>query len=316
MTEKKWRKVIAAILIVLVLIPCGILFYESVLSSDDGKVEFYYMTTEGMMKPLKKEAVEGNREEMLLQTLQALQEGPKTDGVIASIPQNLEFLGVALVNDIAIVDVSSEYYQMSDTEEIICRSSLVWTLTSLDFVEGISITIEGNPLLNSDGTEYGTLNRKNVIIDGDISAETTEYAILKLYFANKEGTDLSVEERVVEVNTNQAREKTILEQLIAGPEEKGHTRTIPAETKIRDITTTGDGTCYVNLSTDFVTKHIGGEKEELLTIYSIVNSLCELDTIEKVQFLIEGEKLDQYKGNLDFKKPFEAVGSIKKAEMQ
>ena len=114
---------------------------------------------------------------------------------------------------------------------------------------------------------------------------------------------------MVEVNANQTREKTVLEQLIAGPEEKGSVATIPIGTKIKDVTTTDDGTCYVNLL-----KHTGGEREELLTIYSIVNSLCKLDQIDRVQFLVEGKKLDTYKDNLQFKTPFTAVDSIRRLE--
>ena len=123
-----------------------------------------------------------------------------------------------------------------------------------------------------------------------------------------------MEERVIEVNTNQSREKSILEQLIAGPLENCCTRTIPAETKLRDVTTTSDGTCYVNLSQEFVTKQISGEKSELLAVYSIVDSLCELEHVERVQFLIEGEKVEDFKGKLDFKTPFTAIGSLKTAE--
>ncbi len=61
-------------------------------------------------------------------------------------------------------------------------------------------------------------------------------------------------------------------------------------------------------------KHTGGEREELLTIYSIVNSLCKLDQIDRVQFLVEGKKLDTYKDNLQFKTPFTAVDSIRRLE--
>ena len=56
------------------------------------------------------------------------------------------------------------------------------------------------------------------------------------------------------------------------------------------------------------------DREELLTIYSIVNSLCELDQIDRVQFLVEGKKLDTYKDNLQFKTPFTAVDSIRRLE--
>ena len=311
MTENKLRKVIAVIVVLFVLIPCAFYLYDSATASGEEKVEFYYMAADGTMQPVKKEIRGENREDTLLTTLNTLKDGPKAEGYVAVMPTDIAFSSVALVNDVAIVDVSSAYYKMKDTEEVICRSSMVWTLTSLDFVEGVSITVDGQPLRSNSGSLYPTMNRGNVIIGGEIAAETTEYAILSLYFANSQKTDLAIEERVVEVNANQAREKTIVEQLIAGPQQTDLHRTIPVETKIRDITTTSDGTCYVDLTQDFVTKHIGGEREELLTVYSIVNSLCELDHIKKVQFLVGGEKLEQYKGDLEFKTPFTAVSSLK-----
>lgn len=309
--ESRLRKVIAVIIVLIVLVPCAFLLYDTVIASGEENVSFYYMTADGTMQPTQKNIRGENREDTLMTTLQTLKEGPKTEGTLTTVPVDITFQSVALVNDVAIVDVSSAYHKMRDTEEVICRSSLVWTLTSLDFVKGVSITVDGQPLHSNSGEEYGVMNRENVLITGVISAETTEYAILRLYFANSDKTELQVEERVIEVNTNQAREKTIVEQLIAGPEEEGLQRTIPVETKIRDITTTSDGTCYVDLSQDFVTKHNGGKMEELLTVYSIVNSLCELEQVKKVQFLIGGEKLDLYKGNLEFKTPFTAVSSLK-----
>ena len=60
---------------------------------------------------------------------------------------------------------------------------------------------------------------------------------------------------------------------------------------------------YVNLSRDFIKKK--GSISEPIIIYSIVNSLTELDGVKKVQFLIEGEKINEYNGDLDFSKPFE-----------
>lgn len=310
------RKAIVLIIALVILIPCSVLIYDAAIASGEEKVDFYYMMSDGKMKPIEKKIRSESTEDTLVTVLNTLKEGPKIEGASASIPEEVDFLSVKLKEDTAVVDLSSGYRQLNDLEETICRSSVVWTLTSLDFVENVEFTLEGQPLVDHTGKEYGIFSRNNVWIDSEISAETTEYAILTLYFANADGTDLTMEERVVEVNANQTREKTILEQLIAGPVEKDSARTIPAETKIRDVTTTDDGTCYVNLSEDFVLKHTGGEKEELLTIYSIVNSLCELDHIDKVQFLIEGKKLDTYKGSMQFKTPFTAVSSLKTAEGQ
>ena len=316
MTQRKSlvRKLIVLFIVLVILIPCSVLVYDTVVSSNEERVDFYYMMSDGGMGALKKNIPRTDREDMLKTVLAILQEGPNADGATASMPQNLEIRSVTLEQATVTVDFSEEYLQMNDLEETICRSSVVWTLTSLDFVKNVRILVEGEPLKNQNGEAYAIFNRDNVWIDTEISAETTGYAILTLYFANAEGTDLVAEERVVEVNANQTREKTVLEQLIAGPEEKGSVATIPIGTKIKDVTTTDDGTCYVNLSEEFVLKHTGGEREELLTIYSIVNSLCKLDQIDRVQFLVEGKKLDTYKDNLQFKTPFTAVDSIRRLE--
>ena len=314
--NSKLRKAILWIIALIVLIPAAFFLYDSVIASGEEKVDFYYMTAENKMKPFPMDIRSESLEDTLMTVLHTLKESPKTEGIAPSVPEQIEFNSVGLINDIAIIDVSKNYNQLKNTEEVIARSAIVWTLTSLDFVEGVEIKVEGQPLRTNTGEKIGSMNRNNVIIEAEIAAETTEYAILTLYFANEAGTDLQIEERVIEVNANQAREKTILEQLIAGPEEKGARRTIPVETKIRDVTTTSDGICYVDLSQDFVAKHSGDLTEELLTVYSIVNSLCELDHVDKVQFLVGGQKLDEFKGNLEFKTPFTAISNLKTVAVQ
>lgn len=309
--NSKLKKAVLWIIALIILVPLSFLVYDSVIASGEEKIEFYYMTAESKMKPFSMDIRGENREDTLMTALHTLKESPKTEGISPSVPEQVTFRSVALINNIVVIDVSEEYHQLKSTEEVIARSAIVWTLTSLDFVDGVEINVEGQPLRTNTGNKIGVMNRDNVVIDGAIAAQATEYAILTLYFANEEGTDLQSEERVIEVNTNQAREKTILEQLIAGPKEKGNRRTIPVETKIRDVTTTSDGICYVDLSQDFVSKHNGGRTEELLTVYSIVNSLCELDYVDKVQFLVGGQKLDEFKGDIEFKTPFTAISNLK-----
>lgn len=313
---KAARKLIVALIALVILIPCSVLLFDAMQASGEQKAELYYMMADGRMKPLTQEIAGGDAEKLLEKTLEALKAGPASDGARASIPEDVEIHSVALEGNTATVSLSAEYQKMAHIEEAICRSSIVWTLTSLDFVENVKLEVEGEPLCNSVGTEYGLLNRQNIMIDPQISPDTTEYAIVRLYFAGTEGTELAVEERLVEISANQAREKTILELLIGGPLEAGHKKTIPAETKVRDVTTTADGTCYVNLSQDFIQKQNTTEEGVLLAVYSIVNSLCELDQVDKVQFLFEGEKLDDTRGNLDFKTPFTMVNSLKTVGMQ
>lgn len=269
-------------------------------------VECYFADIAGSsLKPEMREIQGELITDIISNTLSELKKGPKLEEHISTIPEDVEFLHANIDNDILTVDVSKEYSNMKSGEEVLCRAAIVWTMTSIEGIKYVVITVEGNGLTLTNGQPIGKLSRNDILINEVISPETTQYENVKLYFANDQASCLVVEERRIEVNPNQPLEKYVLEQLISGPENEKLLPTVPAETKIRDIKTTADGICYVDLSSEFVTKHGGGSSGELLTIYSIVDSLTALDNIEKVQFLIEGEKQDEFKGHVDFSQPFE-----------
>ena len=319
MKKKKWLLHLALVVIVcIILLPCLFLLGSKIGSSGMEGAEVYYLVSaNNSLKEVRTNVPqEAETSNMAFHLLERMKEDPKKDGMISAVPADVEFLSVHLEDKKAVVDVSSSYLALENAQEVVCRSAIVWTLTSLEMIDNVELTVEGRTLRNQQGKEIGVMNRENVRIDGDVPAETTEYAILKLYFTNADGTDFQIEDRVVEVNANQAREKTILEQLIAGPLEKGYYPTVSADTKIRDVTTTKDGICYVNLSQDFLTKTATANINDVVTVYSIVNSLCELEEVDKVQFLMEGEKIEDYKGVLDFSTPFTAVESLQTIRLQ
>ena len=66
-----------------------------------------------------------------------------------------------------------------------------------------------------------------------------------------------------------------------------------------------DHVAYVNFSKEFRTKHWGGTTGESHTIYSVVNSLTELDGIDKVQFLLDGDNMDSLAGHMETSEPLE-----------
>lgn len=269
-------------------------------------LDFYFVEKETSLMKTEQRQVKGEtKADILGNVLTELKYGPKTEGLSPSIPQNVSFNSVNLDNGVATVDISSEYSQMKTGDELLCRGSIVWTLTGIDFVEYVNITVDGNELTKTNGEPIGNMNRDDILIDAVISPEPTNYETVKLYFSNTEATGLEAEERKIEVNPNEPLEKYVMEQLIVGPTSASLYATVPAETKLRTIKTSVDGICYVDLSSEFVSKHSGGSTGETLTIYSIVNTLTSLDNIKMVQFLIEGEKQQEFKGHIDFSKPFE-----------
>ena len=273
-----------------------------------GATEVYYL--DGQSKQLAAEPFEvtgASAQEQMEQMIAQLAKKPQTEGLSSVMPQTVTVLDMSLEESVAKVDLSGAYSTLSRGEEMYLRGALVWTLTSLPFVDSVEILVDGMTLTHTNGEPMGPLNRENLVINRPIDPEPTNaLRILTLYFADAEGKTLVKEERTVEVNANQTLERYVLEELIAGPMEETSKATIPKGTTVRDVKT-ADGICYVDLSQDFVTSHTGGTVEEYLTIYSIVNSLCQLDGVKKVQFLIEGEKQENFKGNTDFGQPFEPI---------
>jgi spore germination protein GerM len=128
-----------------------------------------------------------------------------------------------------------------------------------------------------------------------------------LYFADRDNYYLMSEQRVVSHSGNAVDyARSIVEALIKGPQ-NSLVRTIAADTELRAIYIISDGACYVDLSRAVGKDHPGGCNSELLTIYSVVNSLIlNVPEIKRVKLLIEGKEVQTLAGHIDLVFPLEA----------
>ena len=100
--------------------------------------------------------------------------------------------------------------------------------------------------------------------------------------------------------------RAILGALINGPR-TNLVRTIPAVTDVRAIFISTDHTCVVDFESTIRDHHPGGCRGEMLTVYSIVNSLIiNIPSIKQVKLLIEGSDVDTLAGHLDMQDPVPA----------
>ena len=122
---------------------------------------------------------------------------------------------------------------------------------------------------------------------------------MRLYFGHAKSKHLVKEERqmsAAEEISLQAKE--VILELIKGPTPP-LTKTIPPGTRLLDLSIDRSRTAYVDLSSDLIEKHTGGSSAELLTVYSIVNSLTlNFNEIDKVQILVEGKRVDTIAGHI------------------
>ena len=107
-------------------------------------------------------------------------------------------------------------------------------------------------------------------------------------------------------NGNARIAHVITEALFNGPQE-GLIPTVPPGTELRGLFVTDDGIAHVDISETVTTHHPGGAKTELLTIYSIVNSLVlNIPEIDAVKILIGGREAMTLAGHIDLRFPLKA----------
>lgn len=133
------------------------------------------------------------------------------------------------------------------------------------------------------------------------SPETaTGQMTLTLYFADEQAMYLLPEVR--EVPKTEAVARAALEELVKGPQVTGHVKTIPAGTRLLGIRVE-NGLAYVDFSREFVDNHPGGSAGETMTVYSVVNTLTEFSSIQKVKFLVEGKEIETLAEHMDLTQP-------------
>lgn len=162
------------------------------------------------------------------------------------------------------------------TDAAICQ-----TLFQIDAIHSINIRF-----LNSDGDEL----RDNVytrdsfyFYDYDENMNERE---ITLYYVDKSGVKLTSSAVKVTEKPNVSLEEQIVQMLAS----RG---SIPADVSVRSVSRS-DGICYLDLSSEFARNlsNIRGES----VLYSLVNSVADLQGIEAVQILVEGEVIKSYRG--------------------
>lgn len=123
---------------------------------------------------------------------------------------------------------------------------------------------------------------------------------ITLYFSDSQAEYLKPEVR--EITQTKSVAKAAVLELIKGPETKGLHSTIPPGTKLRSVSIKNK-VAYVDFSQEFVRNHPGGSAGETMTIYSVVNTLTEFSSIQKVKFLVQGHSIETLAGHADLTEP-------------
>jgi len=129
---------------------------------------------------------------------------------------------------------------------------------------------------------------------------TEEMVEVNLYFSDAQVMYLEPEKRKISQTPSLARQ--VVNELIKGPKNSELYPTIPQGTQVNEVYI-ADDIVYVDLSEEIFTNHPGGSSGELMTVYSIVNTLTEIPPIKGVQILVGGNEKDSLVGHIDISMP-------------
>jgi len=155
---------------------------------------------------------------------------------------------------------------------------------------------------NTDGHRSG--GHPQVPLSG---TKNKDKSLIYLYFADKQNAFLIAEEKALFHPDDPAVfGRVIIEELIKGPQ-GDLMRTIPKNTALNALYITQDRTAIVDLTGAAKENHPGGSQSEIMTIYSIVNSLVlNMPQVDRVKILIEGREAMTLAGHIDLRLPFKA----------
>ncbi|MBO6138313.1 MAG: GerMN domain-containing protein [Lachnospiraceae bacterium] len=221
--------------------------------------------------------------------LKLLYENPKRKKNLKVVLGNTVSLNSAeFAEKKAVLDFDASYNDLSRSQEVLFRASVVRSLCQCGDVDFVSFEVDGEPLMDSKGSPVGMMNNETFIYSVGNEFNAYSRTTLTLYFSNATGNALVPVERDVVYSTNVSKETLVIQKLIEGPDagNKEILPTLPADTKLMSISIK-DGICYVSLDSEAAMSPNNISEETAL--YSIVNSLTQLPGIVKVQLSINGD---------------------------
>lgn len=297
------KAVLTAIIVLFVVLLGAALAAAYFYNKNQHTVSLYFKNAAGNCLEAEERSIDvtdnTSDDEIFNLVLSSLKAGPKANSALVSTFGNVDIVSSSYDKSTgtAYVDLSSDYYMLDIRNRILLKTSIVYTLTALAFINDAVISVEG------DKEEAEVLNRKNVVLNPDVPAEKINYRTVTLYFTDSKGEKLYGEERLLEIRDNKNAEYQVVEELLGGPDSSRLTSAIPSGVKLIQ-TNTENGICYVNFSSAFINK-TDGNTLSAVQVYSVVNSLTELEEVNSVQIYVEGQKVNQNGGDIDISKVLE-----------
>ncbi len=282
------KRIIATLLLLLAVSLFGCSASEDEVQDENGIYKIYYInSSQTSLVPVDYKTETSDVGELVDELMYQFLNVPNDVDCQSALSDKVVYQGFSREEQILYLYFDSGYSSravMDATREILCRAALTNTMTQIDGIDYINIYVADQPLTEDSGRVVGLLSSSD-FVESVSDVNTFERTKITLYFTDETGERLVEEEREVIHSINTSMERLIVDELLEGPEAEGHYPTLSPDTKLLNITV-NENVCYLNFDDTFLTNIL--DVKEYVPIYSLVNSLCGISGVSKVQITVNG----------------------------
>lgn len=300
------RRALSLLLCVLVLLASGCA-YAAVSGEQEKSYELYFLEEDLSSASgggaFRTESVylnglqDADTQQLVEALVTELLNGPLDETLKNAVPAGTTLLSAEVKGSQALVDLSYTYRSLSGVALTLADYAITLTLTQLPDILSVKITVRGQELAYRDKQVF-TAREALLFPEEDVLATVP----VVLYFPDENG-DLTAEKHTLDLYEGDTQVGVVARALENGPQSKELSPVIPEGFRVKSVWLEED-VCYVNLSSVLL-----DELEDLTALpqalEALGRSLCSLETVGEVRFLVDGE-FARYYGPAEIETPYTA----------
>ena len=221
------------------------------------------------------------------------------EGMSTVLSNSITIDSVRVRRSTVIVDLKGDYGSISNTRKLLLRAGLTKAYGQIEGIELIEITIQNQPLLDSDGNEFGALSANAFVAPKGDTLNDYKNTVMELYFLDVHGHVVG-EKRNVYYRSSVPVEQVVMEELLKGPYIEGNKAAFSSEIEFNNVMIQ-DGIGYVDFTESIYTLMQGYNADKAFeSISKSFQAVCDVD---KVQFSVNGDSMVSVNG-VSLERPF------------
>ncbi len=270
----------------LCLLLCAFLIFVSCARQTAGSsYTVYYLnspdegSTAEVFRPFSFTTLENDSSALAEEMIRRLHTAP-TKGFAPLLTAETDIQSMRLEGSSLLLDFTEGFRDLEPIEQSVILSGLTRSLCAINGIDYIQITADGSSVPSRRGRN---LTLSDVILT---SSELDELRYEQVIFLpNAMRTGLNEKSVTITVPDNISVEELVVNRVLSEIARGNNADMVPADLKVIS-TETGNGVCYLNWSTQIMDL---SRDDAPLFLQAFVNSLCMMQQVRQVQFLVDGQ---------------------------